>query len=202
MQVKLGNVMSFVIGALLVGVIGTGTAVAASGTGVNILDPTTSVGAKVTSGGRLEVNSNGAVAVTGPVVTAPTLWSATVRVVPASTDTRTCVQVPLPASGKVMLNSVAVTDYFSPSFPIAYIKPYVKTGSSTGQVLQQRITLITSEPDPTANLRTGFAQMPLVLASGGFGAANVGETYDLYACINHVSGESAQANFLFAGTVS
>lgn len=128
-------------------------------------------------------------------------FATTVKVVPANADVRTCVEVPLPADGVLMLQSVLVTDYFSPTVPIAYIKPFVKTGAATGQVIQQRILLTTSEPDPTANVRTGSMLLPLAIAGGGFSNASAGEVYDLYACINHVSGESAQANFIFTGTL-
>ena len=179
---------------------------------VAIEDPTTGVKAHLTSGGRVlaQVNDgSGPMTVDGTVALTPDAavrttqppFAATVKVTPASGDPRTCVEVPLPASGKVELKSVMVTDYFSPTVPIAYIKPFVKTGSSTGQVTQLRILLAASEPDPTANVRTGSLESTLVVAGGGFSAAQIGEVYDLYACINHVSGESAQANFIFSGSV-
>ena len=175
---------------------------------VAIQDPTSGVKAKVTNAGALRVSdSSGPMTVDGTVGLAPDAavrttqppFAATIKVTPASPDPRTCVQVPLPASGKIQLKSVVVTDYFSPTFPIAYIKPFVKTTSSTGQVMQLRVPLSTSEPDPTANVRTGLLETSLVVAGGGFGGAQIGEVYDLYGCINHVSGESAQANFAFAG---
>jgi hypothetical protein len=134
------------------------------------------------------------------VQTAGGTYSATVKITPASADPRTCVQVPVPTSGRALLQSVVVTDYFSPTLPTAYIKPFVKTGSATGQVLQQRVSMISSEADPTSNVRTGVLIAPMIIAGGGFSNAVTGEVYDLYACINHVSGESAQANFLFTGT--
>jgi hypothetical protein len=130
------------------------------------------------------------------------LYAATVKITPASTDTQTCLQVPLPASGAMLLQSVLVTDYFSPTVPIAYIKPFIKTGSATGQVLQMRIPLTVSQPDPTSNVRTGLLVMPLDVAGGGFSNAVVGQAYDMYACISHVNGESAQANYVFTGTTT
>src|SRR4051794_957894 len=76
MGLRSSNVAAFVIGVLVAGVVGTGAAVAATGSLVNVADPTTGVSAKVSNSGRLLVSANdggssltvdGTVGITGPV---------------------------------------------------------------------------------------------------------------------------------------
>ncbi len=156
----------------------------------NDVDVTGTVGISGTPTVKLDPTAN-------TVKTTHAAYAKSVLVSPATDSARLCTVVEMPES-ITLLERVVVTTYFSTSTPIAYLRPVVKTTVSSGNIMNLRVPLTTSEADPVSNVRSGGLDLGL-LAAPVFASAELGQVYSMHACLSKPVGEPGQAVFVITG---
>jgi hypothetical protein len=196
------NIVPILLGLLAIGIAGTGTAVAATGQLVNIVDPSTGAGAKVTSGGNLQVKAtdgNGPMTVDGTVnaVVNGTVNAAIVRepfqqyVSGSSTSAETCEPIVVPAGKRLTIESFSAEAGGSPK-PDVYLRMTINF--QNGTTFFRRNVHVPLEPTQSVP----YAGNVNTLLNTGATSENTNGLFSYDSCIYVTSG----GNVSYSGAVS